>query len=468
MHGMLGAWAKIAGSLPSQELRRKWRSGWWLMATAAALPGQARYPWRQPAAVERDQSRRLQGMVAFAYRHVPYYRETMDRLGLKPTDFGSAQDLDRLPILDGKAVRRDPEYYVSTAQPINSYLQLHTGGSTGTPCLILYDTRTLALGRRLAEREAFVSRRHIGRSFLFREALLVPPLSTSQAVWERHEKQGRGSHPLANKRLFLSVLDPPSTNLRRLNSFAAEKWRSYGSYLGMLFEYIKTSGAELVHPKVIVFTSDALSSTVRRTIVETYGIPVYGSYSSVEAFRLGFECDEHTGYHINTDLFPVRIVDETGKTLPVGEQGEVVISNLLNRGTVLLNYRLGDLGALLPRPCPCGRTLPLLDLKVGRSSQVIRLPSGEVVHPQAIHTQFLDEDAVWQYQVVQTSPSRYRATIVPMPDADLVQLARRISDKFDRQFAGTARLQVRYGSSLARTPGGKINSLILLDEAARI
>jgi hypothetical protein len=40
--------------------------------------------------------------------------------------------------------------------------------------------------------------------------------------------------------------------------------------------------------------------------------------------------------------------------------GEVVVSNLVNRETVLLNYRLGDVAASLPDRCPCGRSLPLL------------------------------------------------------------------------------------------------------------
>ena len=76
--------------------------------------GQARYPLRPLGRIEADQSRRVRRMAAYAYRYVPYYRETMDRLGLTPADFAGAQDLARLPILERDRLQRDPLYYTST------------------------------------------------------------------------------------------------------------------------------------------------------------------------------------------------------------------------------------------------------------------------------------------------------------------------------------------------------------------
>lgn len=36
------------------------------------------------------------------------------------------------------------------------------------------------------------------------------------------------------------------------------------------------------------------------------------TYQAVEAFKIGFECDQHTGIHLNADLYPVQIVDDDG------------------------------------------------------------------------------------------------------------------------------------------------------------
>ena len=54
----------------------------------------------------------------------------------------------------------------------------------------------------------------------------------------------------------------------------------------------------------------------------------------------------------------------------------MVVSNLVNRGTVLLNYRVGDLAARLPEPCGCGRALPLLSEVQGRRTEWLESSSG--------------------------------------------------------------------------------------------
>ena len=52
-----------------------------------------------------------------------------------------------------------------------------------------------------------------------------------------------------------------------------------------------------------------------------------------------------------------RVADAEGRTVPVGSEGEVIVSNLHNQATVLLNYRLGDRGALAAAPCLCGHAV---------------------------------------------------------------------------------------------------------------
>ena len=70
------------------------------------------------AAIERAQRRQLRATVAHAYEHVPYYRETMRRLGLGPADFETASDLAKLPLIEREQLQRDPEYFVSRAEPL--------------------------------------------------------------------------------------------------------------------------------------------------------------------------------------------------------------------------------------------------------------------------------------------------------------------------------------------------------------
>src|SRR4029453_5918980 len=106
-------------------------------------------------------------------------------------------------------------------------------------------------------------------------------------------------------------------------------------------------------PQAITYSSDGMSNTTRRFIKETLGVPIVSTYEAIEAFKIGFECLHGRGLHLKITLYPVRIVNARGESLPDGESGDVVVSNLVNRATVLLNYRLGDLSRLLAESCPC-------------------------------------------------------------------------------------------------------------------
>lgn len=62
-----------------------------------------------------------------------------------------------------------------------------------------------------------------------------------------------------------------------------------------------TSAPRTFHrPKVAWYSSDELSTSVRRLITEALGIPVLSTYQAIEAFKVGFECDHHRGLHLNT------------------------------------------------------------------------------------------------------------------------------------------------------------------------
>jgi phenylacetate-coenzyme A ligase PaaK-like adenylate-forming protein len=195
------------------------------------------------------------------------------------------------------------------------------------------------------------------------------------------------------------------------------------------------SGQTFHSPKFITYSSNCLPDSVRRLILEKFGIPLVSTYEAVEAFEIGFECNRHVGIHLNVDLYPVRIVDAGNNTLPDGESGDVVVSNLVNRATVLLNYRLGDIARKLPQTCPCGRSLPLLSFPEGRNDEYLRLAaSGKVMHPQSVRTVLLGEDEIWQFQLAQLSASHLRVSIVTSPSADHHRMRGRLAARLAPTF----------------------------------
>ena len=129
-----------------------------------------------------------------------------------------------------------------------------------------------------------------------------------------------------------------------------------------------------------MYGADRLSDADRLLIETEFGVPVLSTYQAVEALRIAFQCERRHVFHMSLDQVAVRVVDANGKALGPGSTGEIVISNLTNRATVLLNYKLGDVVTLGGSPCPCGRSLPTIERIEGRADDLIVLPGGQRAH----------------------------------------------------------------------------------------
>jgi len=404
-------------------------------------------------------------MVRHAYKTVPFYRDTMDRLGLAAGDLRTAADLARLPLIGPGELQGGPERFMSSAHPAGRCVELATSGSTGQPRSVYYDASAVFQNAAHGERDRSVITPLVGRKLGCRETVIGSTLSSAQKL--QHFVRSHALLPRCARitRQYLSVLDSPEENARLINDFRPDIIQSYGSYLGMFFSHLADTGAPFHRPKVVTYSSDALSDSLRRLITERFGIPVFSTYQAVEAFKIGFECEHHRGLHLNIDLYPARIVDESGGDVPEGGVGELVVSNLVNRAMVLLNYRLGDLVNVLPGRCPCGRTLPMLAFPAGRCDDLVELPAGRIVNPVAVNAIFVREPLVRQYQIVQHSTTRLSANVVVDPAADRGELKQRVKTRLSERLGNKARLDVQFVDAVDRTANGKSRTLVSLVRA---
>jgi phenylacetate-CoA ligase len=426
---------------------------------ALNAPGEGRFPFKPLPAIQAAQARRVRGVVSHAYRYVPYYRETMRRLGLGPDDFNTARDLSKLPVIERDQLQRDAEYFVSTAKPIETYVELNTGGSSGAPVTIFRHPFAFFRYAVHRERARRIVLRLTGRRLRYREAAIIPPLRGPSAfdqrsllpAWTRVERK------------HFSILVPPSEIVGHLNEFRPHVIASHGSYLEALFAHLHATGRDFHRPTIASYGSDPMSSAMRRLISDAYGIHPHGHYGAAEIPHVAFECERHLGLHVNVDFAPVRIVDPEGRRLPDGESGEVIASDLHGRGTVLLNYRLGDLAATLPEPCPCGRALPMLSFPEGRSDDWLESASGQPMHPHAATEPLKTEKDVLRYQVVQEARGRFHIALVTTPEGDQEAIRQRLTSKFVRWFGDGTAVRISFVDSLPRASSGKVRPIVRAD-----
>lgn len=432
-----------------------------LTVTAAAVQQrERRVPFSTREALERRQRARLRRTIEHAYLRVPYYRETMRKLGLTPADLTEARDLAKFPLIEREQLQRDPEYFIAEDRDPADCVTRRSGGSTRMPVSVLEDPWDLmgktASKARLTPMIVRLSRRRWRR----RVAHIGPPASSGERLRRAYERNLILPFDPRTVVMELSMRRTVAENLAAINEFRPHVIGAFGSYLEELFAHAVRNGRPFYRPKLVVYGADSLSRGGRELISDRLGIPVLSIYQAIETPQIGFECEQHTGYHLNVDLCPIRIVDEEGRDLPRDEPGEVVISNLVNRTTVLLNYRLGDVAELIAEPCGCGRTLPLLSYVQGRTDEWGVGLDGRQIHTQLLVRPFSLDPEIWGYRVEQQAEGRFRAQVLASPRADPAGVTARVRERFARMVGPDETVTIEFVDALPRTPGAKVKRMV--------
>jgi phenylacetate-CoA ligase len=375
------------------------------------LPGQRRVPYLPPERIAELRDARVRETVRYAAETVPYYRDFFAREGIDPREIGSAHDLTRLPLIDNPAVCEAHERFRAQSAAGKEAVQFRsTGTSTGVPLHVFHDRRSLLANIAYSERERAVEAGFCGKRYRYTAVDIYFGPTTVRRVQAFY---GASSfRPFRPRQHQLTIETPLDRIIETVNRLRPDVIRSYGTYLETVLRIVAARGARIHLPKVFVSGGDAMTREGRAFVEQHFGVPAVSVYNAVEAFKIGFFCEARDGFHLHEDLCHVEVVDRAGRPVPTGESGELVISNLVNRGTVLLNYRIGDLGRVTGERCACGRTSRrLIDLE-GRVAEVMHLPNGNIVHQYSVAGIFRRFEGVIRYQLVQHEPDRFELRVM--------------------------------------------------------
>lgn len=154
---------------------------------------------------------------------------------------------------------------------------------------------------------------------------------------------------------------------------------------GYTYDLIRMAAAEgrnLSDIEIVAMGGDRITKGSREKIVallEDMGAVdpiVTGAFGATEMKYAWGDCgaEESCGYHTCPDMEVIEVIDpESGRVLGEGETGELVVTNVGARGSVVLRYRTGDIlvGGYSLEPCPCcGRTMPRISSDITRRSVV--------------------------------------------------------------------------------------------------
>jgi phenylacetate-CoA ligase len=300
-------------------------------------------------------------------------------------------NLDKISVAEG--LRSDaPEY--------------HTGGSTGTPLKVYesplhwarvraehYRDFEMCNGFRMGERRLFFwgsdadSRDHAGLRGNLRDML-------TNERWVN----AFGSADLAPERA--------SVIIRRT------KPRLVIGYVSTLLGIARGLTDPPSSIRAVETGAEVLTPDNREIIERGFGARAFDRYGCREVGNIAHECDDHSGLHLLMENNLTEIVDESGSAVTAGSEGSVTITNLWNTATPLLRYQLGDIACLGDMKCRCGRGAPKLAIVMGKTTDVIRTPSGRGLYGE-FFTHLFYKQPVRNFRVEQTEIDRLEVTVVP-------------------------------------------------------
>ena len=221
------------------------------------------------------------------------------------------------------------------------------------------------------------------------------------------------------------------------------------SYALLLTEEIEKRGLkDKIKLRKGVIGSERWGEKMRKRIRESLNIELYDIYGLTEVYGpgIGINCPYETGMHVFDDYCYFEIINpETGKTVPDGEMGELVITTLQKEGAPLVRFRTHDLTRFIPGECPCGRKYPRIDVIMGRSDDLFKV-KGVNMFPAQV------EEVL---KAVSGTASEYRVEIDHQEGKDHMTVLFETALPSDKMPELERRVQATFKSRIGMTPDVK-------------
>jgi phenylacetate-CoA ligase len=181
--------------------------------------------------------------------------------------------------------------------------------------------------------------------------------------------------------VFAGGIGNTEQQLQAMAELRADAYAGTPSFLRILLEKAAETGVALPALKKAVVSGEACPPSLRDWLRER-GVEAYQSYATADVGMIAYETAAREGLVVDEGVIVEIVRPGTGDPVPDGEVGEVVVT-VLQPDYPLLRFGTGDLSAVLPGPCPSGRTNVRIRGWMGRADQTAKV-RGMFVHPSQV------------------------------------------------------------------------------------
>ena len=357
--------------------------------------------WWDRKTLEKYQLQKLQEILKYAYKNVPFYKELWDKNEVN-YKINSLDDLKKFPITtkemlqnaikDGKVSKE----YLNKLDTDEIVWQ-STTGSSGTPFKFPVD--------KISENHKNGLRRRLYKWY-------------GIDYGTKWAKFWRGSYKKSLKEKMKEFITnqyrfciydpkyPKETELNNgrvkyfideLNKIKPEVIDGFPSALTEIANYMIKNHIKLnFKVKSIVTGAEKLDDTTREILSKAFNCVVFNRYGGTESSIMAHECDvqaqtEHK-LHIQED----RLIIETDN------DNEIIFTDLTSKALPFIRYKNGDIGVINKNyKCKCGRVFKVFDYIEGRVNEMFILPDGGKISSHLWQNYMKKCSGIEKYQMIQ-------------------------------------------------------------------
>ncbi len=345
--------------------------------------------------IEHLQLERLRQTLQRVSDNVPCYQNKFKESGFLPGDLKSLDDIQHLPFTNKEDLRLNYPYGMF-AVPMRDVVRIHSSsGTTGKPTVVGYTRQDISTWTELVAR--FMTAAGVTREDIVHIAFGYGLFTGAFGLHYGSEAIGASVIPISGGNTDKQIMI-----MQDYRSSALVCTPSYGLTIA---DRLEKKG---IHPdslalRVGLFGAEPWSEQMRCELETRLGIIATDNYGLSEIMGPGVagDCLVKSGMHLAEDHFIFEIIDpETGKVLPKGSTGELVITSLTKQAFPMIRYRTRDITRIHYSPCDCGRTLARMEKTSGRTDDMLII-KGVNVFPTQIEEVLLQiEGCQPHYQLI--------------------------------------------------------------------
>jgi phenylacetate-CoA ligase len=342
-----------------------------------------------------EQKTNLHTLLLTIKRHNRFYSELLEEISNQDIHADSVAVLKQLPIVDKTMINEHREQ-IFCPVPGRRPHRKKTGGSSGTPFHYYVDSEYVT---HLWAHIYATWHRHAGYTpglpFVTVAGNSLRAVSTS--IKEKFFLPFRESlyYALQNNLFLRGDVIRADMPLDHARLGKAILIYGYPSTLSALLTVNPNFPSFCRQVRAVFTTSEQLLPQTRRFLENALGVPVFDMYGANDGGLLSCECRFHQGHHFNMhNCFVETWQNEEGHQ-------ELLLTNLISYSFPFVRYRVGDIGSISTEPCLCGLgSHRIVELK-GRARDLIRLPSGGIVHGSLFNKVMFRFPVIKAYRVMQ-------------------------------------------------------------------